>query len=529
MDKLYLTEYLLSLDKKLIERGKINLIDADTGCGKTTFIFGQDGLIFNTSAFTDTRYVFLINLNRVLYVCDTQTLKDEIINDNKHIVDILELKRNKSYKEAAEFDFERLIKNNGKVKVCTYALLGILMGDEYQKKQIINNFDLIIFDEAHKLIEYSQKYDTLTNTIYTNVIKNFKEIAKNSLFICLTATPYLLDRQINRMDDYVKEIYSYVLFASDHEKLRRYEVGNVSYCNNIMNYIKDLCIGYDKYRYEIKEKKILIYTKTIKKQKKIKEMLCKAGYKAEYLCSKDKLETTEQKNLRKYLIEKKEYPSELEILIINDAYDTGWNLKSSDVLIVLADSTNLTTIKQVRGRIRAHINWLVSVSREKEDDIISFTLPERFINVKLTSKIKHELIEIYGTIHQNNKCNWQTFKEDLVENGYGVKTTKNGSYIFSLNEDSEQKNASEMIAESNIQEEIDVKILCEYIESIIGIKLFTDEDKKTLIKLSESYTSKGEIPKTKSTVNRKLEQLKLPYIIESNKSNGRRYWIIRKK
>lgn len=41
MDKLYLTEYLLSLDRKVIERGKINLIDADTGCGKTTFIFGE--------------------------------------------------------------------------------------------------------------------------------------------------------------------------------------------------------------------------------------------------------------------------------------------------------------------------------------------------------------------------------------------------------------------------------------------------------------------------------------------------------
>ncbi len=68
MEKLYLTEYLLSLDKRVIEIGKINLIDADTGCGKTTFIFGEDGLILNTNAFADTRYGFLLNLNRVLYV-----------------------------------------------------------------------------------------------------------------------------------------------------------------------------------------------------------------------------------------------------------------------------------------------------------------------------------------------------------------------------------------------------------------------------------------------------------------------------
>lgn len=526
-----MTEYLLTLKTKAIKKCKINLIDADTGCGKTTFIFGKDGLIFNTNAFVDTRYEFSINLNRVLYVCDTNMLKDEITSDNEQIIDILELKANKSYKEA-KFNFERLIQNSGKIKICTYRLLGILMGDIYQRNQIFNSFDLIIFDEAHKVVEYSKKFDTSTDTTYTNIINNLSSIAKHSLFLCLTATPYLLDRQIDKMDEDVKEIYSYVLSASSHEKLRKYEIRHIGNCNYIMNHIKNLCIRYDEYCDEVKKKKILIYTKTIKRQQIMKEVLCTAGYKAEYLCSKDKLDTEEQKKLRKYLIEKKEYPSELEILIINDAYDTGWNLKATDVLIVLVDSTNQTTIKQVRGRVRADINWLVSVSKDKDDncEVISFELPQHYIGVKLTSDIKRELIETYATIYKDNKCNWQTFKTDLDSNGYCIKTTKNGSYIH-LEEDliNEQNlcqlQINETIAEG---EEIDINVVRDYLESIVGKKLINDEDKATLIRLTKSYTSKGEIPKTKTPVNRRMEELKLPYIIKSYKSNGKRYWVVSK-
>lgn len=160
MEKQYLTEYLLRLDYKLIKQGKINLIDADTGCGKTTFIFGKDGLIYKTNLYTDVIHNLSINLNRVLYVCDTQTLKDEVMTDNEEIVDVLTLKDNKSYNDA-DFDFDRLLMNNGKIKVCTYALLGIIMSNEYHTRKIYESFDLIIFDEVHKLIDYSKKYDTL--------------------------------------------------------------------------------------------------------------------------------------------------------------------------------------------------------------------------------------------------------------------------------------------------------------------------------------------------------------------------------
>ncbi|APF24698.1 DEAD/DEAH box helicase family protein [Clostridium butyricum] len=456
-------------------------------------------------------------------------MKDEITSDNEKIVDVLELKENKAYNEAC-FNFERLMKDNGKVKVCTYRLLGILMRDTYQRNQIFNSFDLVIFNEAHKVAEYCRKFDTATDTTYTNVINNLANLSKHSLFICLTATPQLLDKQIKKMENDVKDIYSYVLSTSAHEKLRKYETRDKGHFNYIMNYIKNLCIRYDEYCDEVKKKKILIYTKTIHKQKRIKKMLCNAGYKAEYLCSKDKLDTEEQKELRKYLIENKRYPSDLEILIVNDAYDTGWNLKVTDVLIVLVDSTDETTIKQVRGRVRADINWLISVAKEEVDknEVINFELLEKYIGIKLTSDIKRELIDTYATTYKDSKCNWKTFKIDLERNGYYIKTTKNGSYIQLKEELINEQNLWKLQIDETIaeEEEIDINAVKSCMENIVGKKLFDDEDKAILIRLIKSYTSKGEIPQTKTPVNKRLKQLELPYKIESYKSNGRRYWIV---
>jgi len=528
MEKQYLTEYLLNLDCKLINQGKINLIDADTGCGKTTFIFGKDGLIYKTNFYTDIRYNLSMNLNRVLYVCDTQTLKDEVMKDNEEIVDILTLKGNKSYNDA-DFDFDKLLLNNGKIKVCTYALLGIMMGNEYHRRNIYESFDLIIFDEVHKLIDYSKKYDTPINKVYSNIINQLSAIATHSLLVCLSATPWLLDYKIKHMDNVTKSMYQYVLSKNAKKQLKSYETENELYVNNIGNMVKTLCINYDDYVQKIKTTKILLFTKRISTQKKFKNMLLEAGYKAEYLCSKNRLETQEQKDLRKYIIENKEYPDELDILIINEAYDTGWNLKSKDVKMVLIDSKKKTDIKQVRGRVRDGISILISVrniSDDVDDETLEFILPSQYIGVKLIKETKDYLINKYATIKCNNICNWQTFKGDLDINGYIVKTTRNGSFIYNKNDiyvKDDKAIAKEQLKHKECEE------IIKYLNSILGIKLFTKEDKKPLIELINARSKNGSLAKTKIPLNNKLEKLKLPYIIQDGKSNSKRYWIIDKR
>lgn len=532
MEKQYLTEYLLSLEYKLIKKGKINLIDADTGCGKTTFIFGKDGLIYRTNLYTDKEYNLSINLNRILYVCDTQTLKDEVLTDNEEVVDNLNLKRNKSYNDA-DFDFDRLLMNNGKIKVCTYALLGIIMGNEYHTRKIYESFDLIIFDEVHKLIDYSKKYDTPINKTYSNVINQLTSIATHSLLVCLSATPWLLDNRIKHMDDMTKSMYHYVLSKDAKKQLKSYETENELYVGNIGNMVKTLCINYDDYVQKIKNTKILLFTKRISTQKKFKDMLLEAGYKAEYLCSKNRLETQAQKDLRKYIIDNKEYPDNLDILIINEAYDTGWNLKSKCVKMVLIDSKNKTDIKQVRGRVRDDIDALISLKNKADDNVndetLKFILPSQYIGVKLTTENKNHLVEKYATIKCNNICNWKTFKDDLEVNGYIVKTTKNGSSIYNKDDICIKEGKEITQSDKEKLKHKECEEIIKYFNSILGMKFFTDEDKKHLIELINAYTKSGSISKTRIPLNRKLkEELKLPYIIRDGKSNGKRYWIVDK-
>ena len=48
--KYYLTDYLLQ-EKIIIEKYNINLINAPAGSGKTSFIFADNGLIYDTTKF----------------------------------------------------------------------------------------------------------------------------------------------------------------------------------------------------------------------------------------------------------------------------------------------------------------------------------------------------------------------------------------------------------------------------------------------------------------------------------------------
>lgn len=529
MKKQYLTEFLLSQDSKLIRRGKINLIDADTGCGKTTFIFGDDGLIKNTTKYSDARYNLSINMNRVLYVCDTQTLKDEVINDNLNKVDIFKVKANKSY-EDSKFNIDRLLKADNKIKICTYALLGRLMNSEYHRRKIYESFDLVIFDEVHKLIEYSNKYDTELMPIYRNVINELKAISNNTLLVCLSATPWLFEKQIESMDSETKAKLNYVLTSEAKECLNTYATNNEIRVNNILNIVKELCISSDEYLPNVKEKKILIFTKRISRQKEIKEMLCEAGYNAEYLCSQSKLETTEQKQLRKYILQNKEYPDELDVLIINEAYDTGWNLKRDNVQLIIVDISNITTIKQVRGRVRADVELLIrtdSKLKEVNDKTIEFKLPVEYLREKLTKDMKDYLVKKYATVKCDGKCNWKTFKYDLENNGYIVKSTRTGSFIYSKNDESVKDDKATTESKTNSLESKHNEIST-YIESILGKKLYSAEDKKELIEVM-NIRSNGKLLKSYTSLNNALEDMNLPYTILNKKSDNKRYWVIDRK
>lgn len=458
--KYYLTDYLVIKNIK-IKRALINLINAPAGSGKTSFIFADDGIIYDTTKFIYTHlkasstYNYSFNLDRVMYICDTTMLKDKILSKYQ---DKTKNFNSKSFQEAKDGDiYRKLTESIGRIKVLTYAQFGNIMSKDYLRNAIYKHFDLIIMDEFHNLFDYAQKFDNKEDKTYTNVINNLSSLAINSLLICLTATPYYANRQIEESDGFIKSLCNIVLNEKQIEELIQYEEEYITKQLYPINEVKWLCLNKSKVD-EMKQlgNKVLIYVSKIKTCNKYKEMLVNAGYKAEALWTERKM-NEEQIKLKKYLIEYEKYPDYLDILIINKAYDTGWDLKDKTIQTVIIDSANQTVQTQVRNRCRHDIYKLVTkIHAQVENNgefydtysmwttvepqkrlytyykkyILSFTLEEKYLAVKLSNEIKKVLVDKYATYDGNGTCNWKTFKDDLKYNDYKVQTTAHGTFIY---------------------------------------------------------------------------------------------------
>lgn len=448
----YLTDYMLTKEKK-VALGNINLFNAWAGCGKTYFIFGEKGIIFNTSKYINYSnynpyvkrafpegYNLGFNLDKVIYITDTAMLKDKTLSKYKDITRVFD---KETFKRAKDDDVQsKVLEKTGRVTIMTYSTFGWIMSKPILEKLIYNNFDCIIMDEFHNLFEYKNKYDNEEKHFYSAITDNLHNIALNSLLICLSATPYYADKGIEKGEEASKMLYTKMFSESESKELIRYEDKGVSIDMKIQNRIKCMCFEKVKNHIIGNNHKILIFTQQIKTAKKYRQRLLKAGYKVECLWSinaKEKL-NQRQLDLREYIIEHEEYPEDLEILIINKAYDTGWDLKDTKVQYVIIDSSNPTIITQVRNRCR-HDILLLCYERYSDfgydakgneivygDDYFTFELPQEYLNKKLTKEDKDYLIDTYAWIKNNGKCSWNTFKKDLLVCGY-VTESDRGTYI----------------------------------------------------------------------------------------------------
>lgn len=463
----YLTEYLLK-ENITIGKGYINLLNAPAGSGKTSFIFEKEGIIYNTTKFIhknynpyiqeelNINYNFCMNLDRIIYICDTNMLKDKVLNKYKDITKEFD---NKSFQQAKDDDIiKKVMEKSGKIKVLTYAQFGKIMSKDYLRKAIYKYFDLVIMDEFHNLFDYADKFDKDDNILYSNIINNLSGIALNTLLVCLTATPYYVNNGIEKIGGLNKELYNIILNQKQINQLRQYEESTVIRQLNPINDVKWLCLNKDKVdKMEQLGNKVLIYTTQIKTCNKYKEMLIKSGYIVESLWTERKM-NNKQKELKKYLIENEVYPDNLNVLIINKAYDTGWDLKDNRIQFVIIDSGNPTIQTQVRNRCRhditklttkiyslvednegnlheAYSTWYSNNLKRKlygywDKYILKFILDEKYLNIKLSKELKQELINTYASYEGDGICNWKSFKKDLEYNNYILKTNSHGTYIY---------------------------------------------------------------------------------------------------
>lgn len=337
MRKKYLTDYML--DNKLkIEFNKVNTINAPCGSGKTTFIFSKKGVIHNLNKFIESENV---NFKNVLYVTDTSMLKDKVLNKYNNIT-----------KQIRTKDFFSDISKPG-ITVVTYAQLGSILSNPDFKEVLLNHYNLIIFDEFHNLFNYNNKFQKQEHT-YKNIIHSIELIANKSILICLTATPYYVNKTLeshgileNKIIKNTDELISY------DEKVIYKEIYPI-------NWIKSYLFLRSKLAYK-QEEKLLLYTSNISVMQKYKILFEMYGLKVGLLWSINSNIplANEQIELRDKLIKNGKLPDDMDILIINAAYETGWDLDDIRVQTVIVDSNNPTVQKQVRNRCRHNIKNLV--------------------------------------------------------------------------------------------------------------------------------------------------------------------------
>ncbi|EGT5086619.1 DEAD/DEAH box helicase family protein [Clostridioides difficile] len=354
MEKKYLNE--IFKNKKF---NKNSLIISPTGSGKTHYIIN-----------------YLCKNKKVLYLCDNSNLEEQILLENN----TRSLKNNLPKQGFEKTD----------ITVMTYKAFGYKIKYDLDNKYI-NQFELIIADEIHNLIDYQ----TFSNDAdLSHAIRALMKKYNKTIILMFTATPYYINDLKSRYNDIGK--YFDTIDYSTSKEIKRYINKRESY----INHISQIQFQLDEYRqsFEYADMKCLIYTTSISNMQFIEQMCIDKGLNPICIWSnnnKDYEMTEEQLEVRKYLIENGELKFPYNVLIINRATETGVNIYDKNMQLVIVNTTNLTQQVQARGRVRHDVDLLiVRTDDDKKVDVI--TIRDEYLNQWLLKVELENLVKEYG-------------------------------------------------------------------------------------------------------------------------------------
>lgn len=375
---------------------KINLIVAPCGCGKTHYIVNH--------VLTEERF----NDKTVLYVVDTSMLKDAMANDG-----FIELVNENQLNTPGDY-------------VCTYQRLGNILAKEevYNKEtSILSKIDLLICDEAHNLVKYAM---IAKGVVDSNTSKNHDKVLKQKAQGYMCGCSYLLSNLTDLKEKY-KNMHVIMLTATPDR---------ISKHPNFKGHVYDVLQGYEPKGYESDkiekysnyknitkiEGKAFVYVSQIRIAKEMQKHFEELGYRAECLWSTSNKEhklSEEQEYLRRYLIVTEKYPPYLDILIVTEAYETGWNLSDEDVQTVIVHTTMDDSVTQARGRVRHDIKLLYTKDNTRTASISLIRLQDKFLNKWLTKEDLEELVQDVKILDSNNRLvKWTRLKAMLEDERY---------------------------------------------------------------------------------------------------------------
>lgn len=411
-----------------IKEGCFNLIQTPPSSGKTTYCL--------TKLIEDKG----IEKNKVLYLCALSEINKQITEEHKDKVAVFD-KHSFNPDYYGGFGL-----NTNKVTCMCYEKLGAILYNELMYNydilrnkldkdllDFLDNFDLIICDEFHDLdwriaasLQINGDYQLTMNGQAVEAIKAYTKY-RQGLVVGITATPKKskLTKYFERKN-LLNDIYvDPTPWTVDIEE----EIVT----DNIESEIKQACRRNDP------EEKVLLYTKTIRQEKRYKEIIESMGETAIVLHSannnKHKLDK-EQKAALEDIRHHRKLSGNYKFVIINKAFELGIKLEDIYKTIII-DVADGDTIVQVMGRLRrGYINTIIVKGIENLNNIEyanikhavckikgnNIEIDNSYLNTPLTSKDKKDLVEIYGgRDSQGRKRSWTKLKEQLENDGYEIR------------------------------------------------------------------------------------------------------------
>ena len=391
----------------ILHKGKINLIVAPAGSGKTYYIF-------NT---------LLDPTKKSVYLCDTSNLRESILKD-KEIAD--KVKGTDLDLSKATFSLDKY-----NCTVMTYAKWFY----EMNKPQYAD-VETIVCDEIHNLYKYNDKFDKEADKSkgikecknYENVIMNLHQNARKDVQVVgFTATHDRIKREMDFLlpsnDERITSAFNgewNVINLSNEKDIRRLTSDFTFYFNNYRNlghYLK----AFNGFKYG---KKALIYTNRITECEDMVNICDSIDLRAVALWSTNNTKNPmnkQQLKVRESILSNGLIPEDYQVLIINGAYETGINILDGDIEIMVCNDTQIDTQIQSRSRIRKNIKAEIFKSKNCLDDI-RIIVPEEYLNRALTTKDKSNLckiVNVYG--EKKSILKWTSVKPIIINSGYEVE------------------------------------------------------------------------------------------------------------
>ena len=368
--RIYLSDVI---DESAFKRGQANIIVAPCHSGKTTAAFTKISSLASCP-------------EKVLMLIDTTAGKEAL------------LKREETNRYSTKWQREirwlgdkekwgSLLSGDG-IRVMTYHQLG------YQLEafpDLLETVDVVICDEMHNLLTYrnieranNEKWKQKGSSAEIKVCERaWTALAKaankedSALIVIMTATVNTLSAALDRKRVKVE----YFDFS---DQVTRDTAKNTIYYNDIKAVLEKLK----------PTERAIIYTQRVSMMHDIEKMADNGRRNICSLWSLNNMDyemTEKQLRVRETILSKKRIPPEVDILLLNAAYETSINIENEDFQTMIIHSGSAVARTQARGRLRHDIENLYLYDPNHEH--IAHYFPEEYFGRFLTSADTATIVE----------------------------------------------------------------------------------------------------------------------------------------